>query len=99
MKSAVLTSVYLTGSPPILHTHSRFGDLRLEMGFVVMGLWGVLGNAHKEQFIVSSMNDLLKMSLVRMPGRGGGWGWMGRNGCMCEMMRAHCVEWALGSSH
>ena len=39
------------------------------MGFVVMGLWGVLGNAHKEQFIVSSMNDLLKMSLIRMPGR------------------------------
>ena len=78
MKSAVLTSVYLTGSPPILYSHSRFGDLRLEMGFVVMGLWGVLGNAHKEQFIVSSMNDLLKMSLVRMPGRGGGWGWMGQ---------------------
>ena len=75
MISAVLTSMYLMGSPPILHTHSRFGDLRLEMGFVVMGLWGVLGNAHKEQFIVSSMNDLLKMSLVRMPGRGGGVGW------------------------
>ena len=55
-------------SPPLLPTYSRFGDLRLEMGFVVMGLWGVLGNEHKEQFIVSSMNDFLKMSLVRMPG-------------------------------
>ena len=67
-------------SPPLLPTYSRFGDLRLEMGFVVMGLWGVLGNEHKEQFIVSSMNDFLKMSLVRMPGAIGR-GCMGSNKC------------------
>ena len=55
-------------------THSRFGDLRLEMAFVLMGLWGVLGDERKEKFIISSMNDLLKMSLVRMPGA-----WDGRD--------------------
>jgi hypothetical protein len=45
----------------------RFGDLRLEIGAVLVKLWCSLGNEHKEGFIVSSMNDLLRISLVRMP--------------------------------
>ena len=48
-------------------TKHKFGDLRLDMGFVVIRLWGSLTNVHKEQFIISSIGDLIKMTLAKSP--------------------------------